>query len=153
MENASKSLIIAASLVLGIIIISFLIFTFGSFKTFNKNQEEQLEENKNTSFNSNFFKYYENGTSNIELSSQDIISIANFVKENNLRYNLEKEENNSFYVKIDVYTKENKITNFENQTEEYYIEFIKNNKKVFKCSQITINDITKRVEYVRYEEI
>lgn len=33
-----------------------------------------------------------------------------------------------------------------------YISFLEQNK-TFKCSEISVNKITKRVEYVKYEEI
>lgn len=116
MENASKALIMAASTILGIMIITFLVFVFGIFSNYNSKNTSEIEEKKSSKFNSEFFKYYENGKDEIKLTPHDIISIANFVKENNLKYDLKEPKENSYYVTIDVYTKSEKIYNFEKKT-------------------------------------
>lgn len=131
MENASKALIMVASIILGITLITFAIFVFGMFRNLNKNQTEEMESAKIASFNSEFFKYYESGTDNIKLTYHDIISIKNFVKENNLKFNLKQKEENSLYVTIDVYTKEEKIYGFEKKSEEYYTRIYEKQYKNF----------------------
>ena len=106
MENASKALIMVASVMLGIILISFTILIFGIFKNFSIKNAESLEYKENSNFNSQFFKYYESEQNKIILTSHDLISIVNFVKENNLKYDLNDFSQNSYYVKIDVITSE-----------------------------------------------
>lgn len=113
MENASKALIMAASIILGIMIITFLVFVFSIFSNYNSKNTSEIEEKENSKFNSEFFKYYENGKDEIKLTQHDIISISNFVKENNMKYDLNEPKENSYYVTIDVYTKSEKIHNFE----------------------------------------
>lgn len=44
MENASKALIMAASVILGIMIITFSVFIFGIFKDYNAKNTSQIEE-------------------------------------------------------------------------------------------------------------
>ena len=174
MENASKALIMAASVILGIMIITFSVFIFGIFKDYNAKNTSQIEEKEDSRFNSEFFKYYENGKDVLKVTPHDIVSIANFAKENNLfvtigsdfhnkdglrpeigfintDFILEPKEN-SYYVTIDVLTKNEKIYNFEKKSQDEYTSFIEQNK-IFKCSEIRVNKITKRVEYVKYEEI
>lgn len=152
MENASKALIMAVSVILGIMIITFLCFVFGMFKNYNSKNIAQIEETETASFNKEFFKYYENGKDTIKVTLHDIISISNFVKENNLKYDVKEATKNSYYVTIDVYTKSEKIYNFEKMSQDEYTNFLKQNK-TFKCSEIIINKVTKRVEYVKYEEV
>lgn len=152
MENASKALIMAVSVILGIMIITFLCFVFGMFKNYNSKNIAQIEETETASFNKEFFKYYENGKDTIKVTLHDIISISNFVKENNLKYDVKEATKNSYYVTIDVYTKSEKIYNFEKMSQDEYTNFLKQNK-TFKCSEIRINKVTKRVEYVKYEEV
>lgn len=152
MENASKALIMAVSVILGIMIITFLCFVFGMFKNYNSKNIAQIQETETASFNKEFFKYYENGKDTIKVTLHDIISISNFVKENNLKYDVKEATKNSYYVTIDVYTKSEKIYNFEKMSQDEYTNFLKQNK-TFKCSEIRINKVTKRVEYVKYEEV
>lgn len=152
MENASKALIMAASIILGIMIITFLVFVFSIFSNYNSKNTSEIEEKENSKFNSEFFKYYENGKDEIKLTQHDIISISNFVKENNMKYDLNEPKENSYYVTIDVYTKSEKIHNFEKKNGSEYTIFLEQNK-TFKCSEIRVNKITKRVEYVKYEEV
>ncbi len=152
MENASKALIMAVSIILGIMIVTFLCFAFGMVKNLNSKNMTQIEETETAKFNEEFFKYYENGKDIIEVTSHDIISISNFVKENNLKYDLKEATQNSYYVTIDVYTKSEKIYNFEKSNQDEYSIFLEQNR-IFKCSEIKINKITKRVEYVKYEEV
>lgn len=152
MENASKALIMAVSIILGIMIITFLCFVFGMLKNYNSKNIVKIEETETASFNKEFFKYYENGKDAIKVTAHDIISISNFVKENNLKYDVKEATQNSYYVTIDVYTKSEKIYNFEKINQDEYTNFLEQNK-TFKCSEIRINKITKRVEYVKYEEV
>ena len=112
----------------------------------------QIEEKEDSRFNSEFFKYYENGKDVLKVTPHDIVSIANFAKENNLKYSLNEPKENSYYVTIDVLTKNEKIYNFEKKSQDEYTSFIEQNK-IFKCSEIRVNKITKRVEHVKYEEI
>lgn len=142
----------AVSIILGIMIVTFLCFAFGMVKNLNSKNMTQIEETETAKFNEEFFKYYENGKDIIEVTSHDIISISNFVKENNLKYDLKEATQNSYYVTIDVYTKSEKIYNFEKSNQDEYSIFLEQNR-IFKCSEIKINKITKRVEYVKYEEV
>lgn len=142
----------AVSIILGIMIVTFLCFAFGMVKNLNSKNMTQIEETETAKFNKEFFKYYENGKDIIEVTSHDIISISNFVKENNSKYDLKEATQNSYYVTIDVYTKSEKIYNFEKSNQDEYSIFLEQNR-IFKCSEIKINKITKRVEYVKYEEV
>lgn len=152
MENASKALIMAVSIILGIMIVTFLCFVFGMVKNLNSKNMTQIEETETAKFNEEFFKYYENGKDIIKVTSHDIISISNFVKENNSKYDLKEATQNSYYVTIDVYTKSERIYNFEKSNQDEYSIFLEQNR-IFKCSEIKINKTTKRVEYVKYEEV
>ncbi|HBC84023.1 MAG TPA: hypothetical protein DCZ30_00775 [Clostridiales bacterium] len=97
MENASKALIMAVSIILGIMIITFLFFVFGMLKNYNSKNIVKIEETETASFNKEFFKYYENGKDVIKVTVHDIISISNFVKENNLKYDVLLNLETAFY--------------------------------------------------------
>ena len=153
MENASKALIMAAGVILGILILTFLVFIFGIFSNFSKTNRISKEEQEISNFNAEFFKYYEQNVSRRpKLTAHDIVSIGNYVKENNSKYGLTSHESNTYYVTIDVFTNDGNITGFEKKDEQEYLRLLEKNR-VFVCTQITINNLTKRVEYVKYEEV
>lgn len=57
MENASKALIIAASTLIGIMILSFMVYTFKHFSTIARRNEERYSEREIQAFNSKFESY------------------------------------------------------------------------------------------------
>jgi hypothetical protein len=88
MENASKALLMAAGVLIGILILSlavYLIVSFGntSAEIHKQNEVQQLEQ-----FNSQFTSY--EGT---ECTIYDIVTLANLATENNIYYEFEKRSN------------------------------------------------------------
>lgn len=153
MENASKALIMATSVILGILILTFLVFIFGIFSNFSKTNNISQEDKQISSFNAEFFKYYEQNVSQRpKLTSHDIVSIGNYAKENNSKYALNTREENTYYVAVDVITSDESLIGFEKRSEQEYLNLLEKNK-VFVCTQVTVNNFTKRVEYVKYEEV
>ena len=58
MENASRALIMAASVLLGIMIISVGVALFNTFSEFSRDTLEKVDEKKITEWNNNYLKYY-----------------------------------------------------------------------------------------------
>ena len=58
MENASKALIMAASILLGVMIISVGVALFNSFVGFSSDITNEIEKKKIEQFNLQFLKYY-----------------------------------------------------------------------------------------------
>ena len=82
MENASKALIMAGEVLIGILILSLASYLVMSFGNFSKHLNTQMSESQITSFNVRFTNY--SGRANI--SAQEIATIVNFVKQNNAEY-------------------------------------------------------------------
>ena len=167
MENASKALIMAASVLLGIMIISVGVALFTSFSEFSRNTLEKVEESKISEWNNNYLKYYgnvtviENGREKITpilVTAHEIISVANHAKQNNINYELENQtryDENNYYVQVKV----DGIYNFEKQTESEQNQFLKDNTltvdnqvKYYTCTNVIISKITKRVIYREFKE-
>lgn len=167
MENASKALIMAASILLGVMIISVGVALFNSFSSFGKDTAEKFEQSKINEWNSTYLKYYgsntyvdEDGkekTKPIQVSAYDIISVTNSAKENNINYELENEakyNENTYYVQVQV----GKQLNFEKLTEQEKSNFLKENSlvnneiKYYICTEVKISEITKRVIYIKFDE-
>lgn len=95
MENASKALIMAASVLLGVMIISVGVALFQSFGGFSKSITNEIEKNKIAEFNSQFLKYYNGDT---ELTAHDVVTLANLAHKTNIEQ--EVEENNEAYISV-----------------------------------------------------
>ena len=176
MENASKALIMAAEVLIGVIIISIGVALFTMFQNFSKENVEKMNESQITEFNNNFLKYYGNVRTYdevedelyegpIRVSAHDIISLVNFAIENNKQYDLKFPNNvsnndiqSTYYVKVDI-SKENK-NGMENWNEEDKNDFIKNNSlidgstpKYYKLKSYEISKYTNRIYHVVFEPI
>lgn len=154
MENASRALLMAASVLVGILIISVGVALFSSFAGSNKNIIDKIEESKISEFNNRFFKYYGEGK---EVTAHDVITIVNVARQNNN----ELEGTSPDYIRVQL----NSETNFEKKTEEEYIEFIKNNMlveddstgkitktKLYECTDIKISTETGKVVLVKIQD-
>ena len=166
MENASKALIMAAEVLVGVIIISIGVALFTIFSNYSRSTAMQVEQTQIAEFNNNFLKYEDK-----DITAHDIISVANLAKQNNINYGIDdqkqyNENTNYIQVMVDGYKKP-----FEQQTEEEKNKFIQENTfevdvngeiqrdsdgnpkiKKYACKRIDISSVTKRVMYVVFEE-
>lgn len=165
MENASKALLMAAGVLVGVLIISVGVALFSSFAGSNKNIINRLEESKVSEFNNNFLKYYGD---NIEVTAHDVITMINVARQNNIKYEVQDNttyNNNSYYIRIKLKNNNNVYNFFEKESESTYINFIKDNMlvkdqngkdttttKLFKCTNIITSTVTGRVIFVEIED-
>lgn len=84
MENASKALLMAASVLIGLLILSLAVYLFVSFGSTSAELHKQQEEQRLTQFNSQFSSY--EGKDNITI--YDVVTIANLATESNIYYDL-----------------------------------------------------------------
>lgn len=167
MENASKALIMAAGILLGVMIISIGVVLYSTFSQFGNETAQKMEDNKIAEWNQNYLKYYgktiiqdENGKdviTPIPVTAHDIITVTNHARQNNVNYeiqDLKKYDETSYYVQVDV----DKEKNFETKTEEEKNEFLRNNSlihdeeiKYYTCTEVKISSITKKVIYIKFE--
>lgn len=152
MENASKALIIAGEILIGILILSLASYIIIQFGSFSKNLNTQISETAITEFNVHFTNY--SGKANI--SAQNIVSVLNFANKSNQDY--EAQRGDAFFVDvcIDGTSVLNTNTNEflrNNNTKFYYcnLQTIKNNDieidNNFKKIQLKTKDITTDIEY------
>lgn len=170
MENASKALMIAASVLLGIMIISVGTVLFQSFSDFSKDAVAKMEEKQITEWNNTYLKYYGSNTyydkekkkeitRPIQVTAHDIVSVINSAKQNNINY-FEDEwpqnpNENIYYLQVAIPGKKNA----ERMTEEEKIKFLQENAltethetKYFRCKDVKVSSSTKRVYFIEFEE-
>ena len=151
MENASKALLIAAEILIGVMVISLGVYLFNAYASYSSSQYSEIENTQIEQLNAKFLKYYGeqyvNGTKEtIKCTIHDIVSVANLARETNISNNLveiqsdgsyktisgiDAEANNSnFYIQIKLITKSKTYSNLELKTDSDLVDII------------TANDVT-----------
>lgn len=170
MENATKAFLMIAGTLIGVLILSIGIYLFSIFGQYSKNAYQTMEENQITQFNNQFLKYYgyisrtyvdeSSGKEKtvqepIKCTAHDIVSLANLANQNNIENQLENEtgwNENTNYIQILVGNNKNN-KNIEKWNQEKKIDFIKDNmNKNYKCTEVHISNVTKRVCYMKFIE-
>lgn len=141
MENASKALIISASVLLGLMIISVGVALFQSFGGFSRNITTQVEKNKIAEFNSQFLKYYND---EMELTAHDIVTLANLAHKTNIEQ--EVNENSVAYIKV-------RIRNTKQSLEKFTEEQLKELLQEQSDELVKINDEIVSKYYYKIVEI
>lgn len=171
MENASKALLMAAGVLVGVLLLSLAVFLFTIFGNFGSDMTTQMNEKNLSEFNAQFIKYQsyqdEDGKWQNLCRAQDVVTIANLAKENNSQYDYSKadEETEYYYVKVIVITGHTQRKNYETASLDEYIKFLKDysgststtngsfDVTYFKCRDILTNPNSKRVCSVTFEQM
>jgi len=170
MENASKALIMAAEIIVGVMIISIGVYLFNLFGSYSQNTSKQIEQAQIDKFNIQFEKYYgqrmgEDGQpEQIKCTIHDIVSLANLANKHNEEYGLTSENgksNNTLYIEVEIQLDGFKyVKNLEKKTNDQLVAIIKENDinsnneiKYYKCTKCEKNSATKMINYVVFEEI
>lgn len=150
MENASKALIYAGEILLGVLLLTFMVFLFHSLGTFSDTVDENIETKNINEFNAPLEKY----RGRTDITVQDIVTIGNYAKEYN-------EQIESIQIKVIVSGVESKYTSahtLKDDKEQY--EFIKkysnsatNEIIYFECTQMTYNEETGRISEIKLKKI
>lgn len=121
MENASKALLMAAGVLIGILILSLAVYLFVSFGATSAEVHKQNEQNQIGQFNAQFTQYI--GKDDITI--YDVVTVANLATESNISYE---------------YTKRNT----RQEGRDNYITVIYKNQRIEYGIEMTTNEITKR---------
>ena len=94
MENASKALIIAGEVLIGVLILSLASYMIIQFGNYSRNVNSQISEAEIRQFNVHFTNF--SGRANI--SAQDVASLINYANKSNSDY--EAQPGDDFYVDV-----------------------------------------------------
>lgn len=82
MENASKALIMAGGILIGMIIVSLFVYEMSYMSTTARAYEEEMARTQVLEFNSRFESYaYDSEGNDEKLKAQDIVTLYNYVQE------------------------------------------------------------------------
>ena len=156
MENASKALIMAAGVLIGIMILSLAVYLFATFGATSAEMHGQIEQDRINQFNAQFTSY--EGKQDITI--YDIITVVNLAKDNNESYSLTSSTDSNYYITVNATLQRGTKNNLETkgtgelqdlikaETQnlvEYTDEDGQRNLRLFtyNCS-VTINDNTRK---------
>lgn len=162
MENASKALLMAAGVLIGILILAFGVYLFTQFGGTSALIHGQIESDRINQFNSQFTSY--EGKDDITI--YNILTVVNLAKDNNEYYELTTQESNNYYISVTAKINGSTKTNLERYTQEQLEELIKNEQLVsrvdpndpsstvtglplYSC-KVTVNPNTQRVSKVEF---
>lgn len=176
MENASKALIMAAEILVGVMIISIGVYLFNVMGRYSSETTSQMEDTQIAQFNNQFLKFYGTTTSDsgeivpISCTIHDIIGLANLAKQTNEENGFveaQQVSDSTYYIQIDLQIGFTTYRNLETMSQEELIDILKNNDiinevnsegennpqiKYFKCETCTVGEVTKRVNYMKFVE-
>jgi len=140
MENASKALLMAAEILLGVIFLSLFVFGYYGWERFAGEINTNLEQTEIQEFNAKFLKYNEKDN----LTAHDVVTIVSMAHEYNVQIG-----DTGYPIEItgnairDISTVMADVSNY-----------IKTNMdKLFKVVSITYNDYTKKVGKIEINKI
>mgnify|MGYP004518983555 CR=1 FL=1 len=81
MENASKALLMAATILISVMLVSLATYLFATFGNYSKNINDNINQKTKQEFNAQFTKY-----ENSECTVYDIVTIINLAKNCNDQY-------------------------------------------------------------------
>ena len=125
MENASKALIMSASILIGVIILSIAVYLFTAFGGTSKEIQQQVDARVLAEFNNNFLKYQGSKKCTIH----DIVNLAKFAQKANQA--LDVNVSSEFYIHVNLkgnkpqdltqYNKESQWTDLLNKKSVKYM--------------------------------
>ena len=150
MENASKALIMAAEILIGVILLTLMVFLFRAMANFSDTVNSNIATKNINEFNIGFEQYRVKPG----LMVQDIISMGNLAKQYN-------EQMESIPIEVIAYGVEAKYRNVHKLTDELSYEFIRNYSNnlqtndiiYFECQKMEYDEETGRINRIEVKKI
>ena len=152
MENASKALLMAAGVLMGVVILSLAAYLFVTFSSSADDVKSEIANNQLNKFNSQFLAYEQRE----DLTVYDILTAVNLAENNNKYYQLEPGDTNYITVKVDNSVvnstdieKKIKPVSLEKEGEMKEDNLGGKSLKNYRCN-VLLSDITGRVNAVNF---
>ena len=115
MENASRALLMAAGVLIGILMLSLAVYLFATFGAESQELHEKTKHDQVLQFNAQFTIY----SGRKDITIYDIISIANLAKETNNYYETFSDFTNNYKVTVAITgISTHSTANFQDEDEE-----------------------------------
>lgn len=152
-ENAANALMIAAGVLISVLIISLAVFLFNSSSEFAESYYAEIDSKTTQAFNNEFEIYNRD-----DVTIQDIVSLANFARDTNIKNGVENDKNNSIYIQVILYNGSKHLETLDREEMYQFMEentFIDNDpskgEQKYKCKGIEYDENTQRVNKITFE--
>lgn len=152
-ENSTNALMIAAGVLISVLIISVAVYLFKSSADFAESYYTEIDSKTTQAFNNEFEIY---NTDNVTI--QDMVSIANFARDTNIKNGVENDKNNSIYIQVILYNGSKHLETMDREELYQFMEentFIDNDpakgEQKYKCKGIEYDENTQRVNKITFE--
>lgn len=153
MENASKALLIAGGILIALLIIALLVYSFGSMSGYFSSEETKEEAEQLEAFNKQYEAYQRK-----LLRGTDVVSVINKVLDNNKKYK-DTEPNYIMEVQIEINETVGNLVAGNTYSIAEYIQMKQDKsnfddfkRKIFDCKEIKYHSTTGRVNYISFTE-
>ena len=156
MENASKALLIAAEVLIGIVLLTLFSYLFTLMAENTSRIEKRAKLNRINEFNQEFLNYEGRGVREVgkdssghsiynPLSIQDVATLINLAKDNDTKY--------KFYTKVKIVLDGVDLTTTYNDGNAWLKDKMDNNNTdaKYKCTKVEIDIESKLVNKVTLE--
>lgn len=152
MENASKALIMAAGVLIGVLILSLAAFLFLDFGATSESVYSQMESQQLTQYNAQYTVY----SGRNDITVYELISLANLAKENNEYYKDYTDYEDAYKVQVSLPGTPDLQDYKEKQ--DWIVVYSKVNQQgelvaTFKCTRIEYHPSSGRVKTINFEKI
>jgi len=138
MENASKALLLAGGVLIGLIVISIGVYLFNSYRENAISYNKQMQATEIRKFNVNFTNF----EGRTDITIHEIITLTNFA--------IQHKKETGIHVTISILEPGNQdlVSTCDS------VELIKNNSEDnFKCSEINDKDKDGKIDFISFERI
>ena len=145
MENASKALLIAGEVLLGIILLTLFSYLFTLIAENTSRIEENAKLNRINEFNQEFLNYEGRGTIYNPLTAEDVATLINLAKDNNKKY--------KFYTKVEINLAGHDLAKEYDDGNAWLNERVNTSEinKKYNCTSVEIDESSKLVKKVTLE--
>jgi len=160
LENASRALIIAGGVLIGILVLGLAVVLYTTFREDASTTAEQIEKDRVMQFNSQFSLYIEKSNATDKplepyLDIYDVINLASTAKECNRRYGYTSKQDandNDLYVQIEANTSDilasNNLEEDVNANKNTWLIDNSINSKKYIINKVEYSSVTGRIKYI-----
>lgn len=156
MENASKALLMAGGILIALLIMALLVYSFGTMSGFFDRESEIEKSEQLTAFNNQYEAYNRK-----LLRGTDVVSVINKAISNNEKYGQNGYDEPEYIIQVEFELVESvgnlqvgkkyNINDF-NEMKKNSDNFTDFKRKIFNCKEIKYNNLTGRVNYLSFIE-
>lgn len=144
MENASKALLMAAGVLIGVLVLALIIYLFTYFGAETQKISEIINQNKLTKYNAQYTVY----DGRKDLSVYDVVSIINTAYENNEKHKDDSTYTTEYQVIVSMNGENKADTDIQNLSQEITKIIEDNYETKYKCKVLFYDDNGKVKEVI-----